>query len=54
MKKGVISKTLSGVNIPILHITNFEDKHIKKKNILITGRMHPGESNSSHMLQGFI
>lgn len=26
----------------------------KKKYIIITGRVHPGESNSSYMMQGFI
>jgi hypothetical protein len=26
----------------------------KKKYVVITGRVHPGESNSSWMMQGFI
>lgn len=48
-----LGKSLSGVDIPVLHITDFQTTK-EKKNILITGRMHPGESNSSHMLEGFI
>jgi cytosolic carboxypeptidase protein 2/3 len=49
----VLGKSLAGIDIPILHITDSETSK-DKKNILITGRMHPGESNSSHMLEGFI
>ena len=44
--------------MPILHITNhsIEEKREdrRKKNIVITGRVHPGESNGSHVLRGFI
>ncbi len=28
--------------------------YIKKKHIVLTGRVHPGESNSSYMMEGFI
>jgi hypothetical protein len=48
-----LGKSLAGVDIPLLHITNHELKK-EKKNILVTGRMHPGEANSSHMIHGFI
>jgi murein tripeptide amidase MpaA len=49
----VLGKSLAGIDIPVLHITDPENAK-EKKNILITGRMHPGEPNSSHMLEGFI
>ena len=58
VKTSNIGKTLSGLELPVLHITSHqpeekkEDK--KKKNIVITGRVHPGESNGSHVLRGFI
>ncbi len=45
---------MAGVDLPVLHITNHENNHKKKKNIVITGRVHPGETNSSHLLKGFI
>lgn len=40
-KKEVLGKSLSGVEIPLIHITD-HDNIKNKKNILITGRMHPG------------
>ena len=49
----MLGKSLSGIDIPLLHITNHSSEK-EKKNVLITGRWHPGESNSSHMLQGFL
>jgi murein tripeptide amidase MpaA len=41
VKKDNIGCSLSGVDIPILHITNHQVE-TDKKNILITGRIHPG------------
>jgi len=49
----VLGKSLSGIEIPLLHISNHQVER-EKKNILITARWHPGESNSSHVLQGFL
>ena len=51
-----LGRSLGGVPIPLLHITDFSEEGSKKakKNVFITGRVHPGESNSSHMLFGFI
>ena len=41
--------------IPILHVTNHgEIENSEKKNVLVSGRIHPGESNSSHVIKGFI
>ena len=62
-----LCESLGGVDLPLLTITNpdserdgeenipdNEQRHSKKKTILLTARIHPGESNSSHMLEGFI
>ena len=65
VKKEVLGRSLTGVEIPILHITNHENpeenaeqeengRKNPKKNVLITGRIHPGESNGSHVLNGYI
>ncbi|KAF7638683.1 Peptidase_M14 domain-containing protein [Meloidogyne graminicola] len=49
-----LCNTLSGNCVPILTITNY-NKHLKSKQIiLITSRVHPGESNSSWIIHGFI
>ena len=52
-----IGETLDGAKIYILIITNFNDSLdsiANKKAIIFTGRVHPGESNSSYVLQGLI
>ena len=46
-----------GNSIYMIIITNFKDSleiMSKKKCILLTGRVHPGESNSSYVIQGLI
>jgi hypothetical protein len=77
-KEGVICKSLSGIDVPLITISSrlhadpknynqiklseFEDDdsklslpmYKKKKYAIITARVHPGESNSSYMMQGFI
>jgi murein tripeptide amidase MpaA len=45
---------LSGLAIPILKITNQDVDESNKKVSLITARVHPGESNSSFVVQGFL
>ena len=76
--ESVLSKSLSGADVPLLTITSrltsdpgeynlikmeeFEDQDSKvsmpmykrKKYVVVTGRVHPGESNSSWVMQGFI
>jgi len=40
-----------------LTITDFEDDKIdldKRKIVIVSGRVHPGESNGSFLVQGFI
>jgi murein tripeptide amidase MpaA len=53
----VLCKSLGGLPIPLLTITESEkneEKSLKKKFILICARVHPGESNSSFMMEGFL
>ena len=52
-KHHVFGRSLAGIDIPILHITNHSVQK-KKKNIFVTGRIHPAESNSSYVLKGFL
>ena len=57
MKKGILGRSLSGLQLPLLHITNHSAKGFNgypKKNIIVTGRAHPAESSGSFMLRGFI
>ena len=52
-----IGQTLDGNPINMLVITNFNDSFevlANKKAIIFTGRVHPGESNSSYVIQGLI
>ncbi len=41
VKINSLGRSLTGANIPILHITNHQNR-VKKRNVLITGRVHPG------------
>eukprot|EP00347_Sterkiella_histriomuscorum_P016106 403354471 len=50
-----LCKSLSGLTIPLITITDFQDRKLdQKKIILINGRVHPGESNSSWIVHGLI
>lgn len=53
-KKEVLGKSLSGVEIPVLTITDFSETNKRKKTILMVGRLHPGETHSSWLIHGFI
>ena len=57
LRMNIIGETLDGVKIHMLIITNFNDSLEtigNKKAIILTGRVHPGESNSSYVIQGLI
>lgn len=52
-----ITSSLAGIEVPVLTITDFSHSKYeenRKKVIIITGRVHPGESNSSWIVHGMI
>ena len=52
-----LCETLSGNTIEMLTVTSFmadPEAIAKRKGIVISSRVHPGESNASHMMQGII
>lgn len=53
-KRETLGKSLSGVEIPLLTITDFNEKNARKKTIVMVGRLHPGETHSSWLIHGFI
>lgn len=46
---GTLGQTLTGINIPMVMIGKHEEE-CQKQVLMITGRIHPGESNSSHVV----
>lgn len=57
IRKTVLCKTLAGNDCEMVIITNFasrpEDIAIRKA-IILTSRVHPGESNASYIMQGVL
>ena len=50
-------KSLAGNDLDMLLITNFdssEEEIAARKAIIITARVHPGETNSSYIMQGLM
>lgn len=47
-------KALSGLAIPVIEVTDDREPEYNKQVVLVTGRIHPGESNSSFMAEGFL
>ena len=57
IRRTSLCKTLAGNNLDMLIVTNFkstQDQIAKRKCIILTGRVHPGESNSSYVVEGLI
>jgi cytosolic carboxypeptidase protein 2/3 len=57
VQKTILGRSLSGLQLPLLHITNHCTQgysKFPKNNIVITARAHPAESNGSYTLRGFI
>ncbi|KAI8926625.1 hypothetical protein BC831DRAFT_221843 [Entophlyctis helioformis] len=53
----VLCKSLCGNNVDLLSVTkrvNHPDELVGRKAIILSARVHPGETNSSWMMQGFI
>ena len=53
-KREVIGKSLSGVEIPLITITDFSENNKRKRTIIMCSRMHPGESHASWIIHGLI
>ena len=57
MRKTTICKTIAGNDCEMLIITNFysdPEDIAQRKAIMISGRVHPGESNASWIVEGII
>jgi murein tripeptide amidase MpaA len=54
MKSLVLCKSLSGLNLPLLIISDESYDQYLKSLIVICARVHPGESNSSHIIEGLV
>jgi hypothetical protein len=54
--RNVLCRTIAGNKCEYLTITNRVPYEVdkKKEGVVITGRIHPGESNSSYMMKGVI
>lgn len=53
----ILCQSLSGLNVSLLTVTDLMDLSIPLDDryvILVTARLHPGESNGSWMMDGFI
>jgi murein tripeptide amidase MpaA len=50
---GVLGQTLTGINIPIVMFGR-HDPEVKKQVTIITGRIHPGETNSSLIISNIM
>lgn len=53
----VLAPSLAGVDVPMLTITDFsqsKQEEQRKKIVIITGRVHPGETNASWVVHGVI
>lgn len=52
VKLSAACESFSGLELPLLSISSGCGQ--KKASVVMTARIHPGETNSSHMLEGFV
>lgn len=53
LRQKTLGESLSGVDIPILTITDSSSAS-RKKCLFVVARQHPGESNGSYVMEGFV
>ena len=52
-----LCKTISGNDVDLLIVTNFTsqpEEIAQRPAVILTARVHPGESNASYMMEGLI
>ena len=52
-----LTVSLGGIQVPVFTITDFnhtKNEEARKKVLVITGRVHPGETNGSWIVHGII
>ena len=57
LRRTALCKTKAGNSVEMLIITNFlstQDQIADRKCVIISGRVHPGESNSSFVMEGLV
>ena len=57
MRKTVLCKSLAGNDVDMLIVTNFASDPLEisvRRSIILTARVHPGETNASWMMKGVI
>lgn len=57
VKRVALCKTLAGNDLDMLIVTNFnsnQDSIAERPAVILTGRVHPGESNSSYIMEGLM
>ena len=57
MRQTELCKSLGGNSLDYVIITNFEaipEDIVKRKAVIITGRVYPGETNSSFIVEGML
>ncbi len=54
MKRDVLCETVAGNSCFLVTVSNFNKDVRSKKGVVVTARVHPGETNSSWMMRGLI
>ena len=57
MRRTSLCKTRAGNSVEMLIITNFlstQDQIAERKCVIISARVHPGESNASYIMEGCV